>query len=93
MSREKLIPAETDATISFLWPEALGGLTMVGNEKNVLKQLSDSYLYKDILSLDKIHKPDKLIRLLQAIAYQLGSQVSYHELGQLCGLDSKTIEK
>ena len=68
-------------------------VTQLGNEKNVLKQLSDSYLYKDILSLDKIHKPDKLIRLLQAIAYQLGSQVSYHELSQLCGLDSKTIEK
>jgi len=72
------------------YPEIVNQL---GNEKDVLKQLSDSYLYKDILSVDKIHKPDKLIRLLQALAYQLGSQVSYLELGQLCGLDSKTIEK
>jgi hypothetical protein len=64
-----------------------------GNEKEILKQLSDSYLYKDLLSWEQIQKPDKLIKLLQALAYQLGSQVSYNELGQLCGLDSKTVEK
>lgn len=64
-----------------------------GEEKEILKQLSDSYLYKDLLSWDQIQKPDKLIKLLQALAYQVGSQVSYNELGQLCGLDSKTVEK
>jgi predicted AAA+ superfamily ATPase len=65
----------------------------VGNERQVLKQLTDSYLYKDIFRLDNINKPDKLVKLLQAIAYQVGSQVSYNELAQTCGLDSKTVEK
>lgn len=64
-----------------------------GNEKNILKQLSDSYLYKDILMWEQIQKPDKLLKLLQALAFQVGSQVSYNELGQLCGIDSKTVEK
>jgi predicted AAA+ superfamily ATPase len=64
-----------------------------GEAKEILKQLSDSYLYKDILAWEQIQKPEKLLRLLQALAYQVGSQVSYHELGQLCGLDSKTVEK
>lgn len=64
-----------------------------GNEKELLKQLSDSFLYKDILAWEQIQKPDKLIKLLQALAFQVGSQVSYNELGQLCGLDSKTVEK
>lgn len=64
-----------------------------GEEKEILKQLSDSYLYKDILMCEQIQKPDKLLKLLQALAYQIGSQVSYNELGQLCGLDSKTVEK
>ncbi|MDR1120160.1 MAG: ATP-binding protein [Dysgonamonadaceae bacterium] len=64
-----------------------------GNEREVLKQLSDSYLYKDILMWEQIKKPEKLVKLLQALAFQLGSQVSYSELGQLCGMDSKTIEK
>lgn len=64
-----------------------------GDERAVLKELSDSYLYKDILSLDSISKPDKLVRLLKALALQIGSQVSYNELGTLIGLDSKTVER
>lgn len=68
-------------------------ITSIGDEKEILKQLSDSYLYKDILMWEQIKKPDKLLKLLQALAYQVGAQVSYNELGQLCGLDSKTVEK
>ena len=64
-----------------------------GEEKVVLKQLSDSYLYKDILMWEQIKKPEKLLKLLQAMAFQIGSQVSYSELGQICGLDNKTVEK
>ena len=64
-----------------------------GEEKEVLKQLTDSYLYKDILMWENIQKPEKLLGLLQALAFQVGSQVSYNELGQLCGLDNKTVEK
>lgn len=64
-----------------------------GNEKEILKQLTDSYLFKDILMWEQIKKPDKLLRLLQALAFQVGSQVSLNELGQMCSLDSKTVEK
>ncbi len=64
-----------------------------GNEKEILKQLSDSYLYKDLLMIDQIKKPSALVKLLQALALQIGSQVSYHKLAQICGLDGKTIEK
>jgi predicted AAA+ superfamily ATPase len=68
-------------------------VTHQGSEKDILKQLSDSYLYKDILMWEQIKKPEKLLKLLQALAFQIGSQVSYNELGQICGLDSKTVEK
>ena len=64
-----------------------------GEEKELLRQLSDSVLYKDILKFDNIQKTDKLIKLLQALAYQLGNQVSYNELAQFCGIDGKTVEK
>lgn len=64
-----------------------------GEEKIILKELADSYLYKDILSMDGILKPEKLVKLLKALAYQIGSQVSYNEVGMLVGLDSKTVEK
>jgi predicted AAA+ superfamily ATPase len=64
-----------------------------GSENKILKQLSDSYLYKDILQWEGIQKPDKLLILLKALAFQVGSQVSYNELAHTCGLDSKTVEK
>lgn len=64
-----------------------------GEERTTLKELSESYLYKDVLALDSINKPDKLVRLLKALALQIGSQVSYNEIGSLVGLDSKTVER
>jgi len=64
-----------------------------GNERRILRQLSDSYLYKDILQWEGIQKPDRLLTLLKALAFQIGSQVSYNELSQVCGLDPKTVEK
>jgi predicted AAA+ superfamily ATPase len=64
-----------------------------GDERATLKELSDSNLYKDILSLDSINKPDMLVRLLKALALQIGSQVSYNEVGNLIGLDPKTVER
>ncbi|MBO7486764.1 MAG: ATP-binding protein [Spirochaetaceae bacterium] len=63
-----------------------------GNEIEILKELSQSYLYKDILSFEKIRHSDKLTKLLQALAWQIGSQVSYNELAQVCSIDSKTVE-
>ena len=64
-----------------------------GQEKELLKSLTDSFLYKDILLLENIQKPDKLVRLMQALAFQVGSQVSFNELSNLVGLDNKTVEK
>lgn len=72
------------------YPEVV---TSQGNERAVLRELTDSYLYKDILMLDSISKPDRLIRLVQALAHQIGDQVSYNEIGQLVGLDPKTVER
>jgi len=63
-----------------------------GNEVEVLKLLSDSFLYRDLLMLESIKKPEKLVKLLQALAYQIGQEVSYNEIGNLIGLDSKTVE-
>lgn len=63
-----------------------------GNERELLMQLTDSYLYKDILMWERIKKPEKLTKLLQALAFQLGNEVSFHELGQITDLDNQTVE-
>lgn len=72
------------------YPEVLSNLD---NAQSLLLSLSDSYLYKDILTMDSMRKPDVLNKLLQALAFQIGSEVSYNELAQTTGTDSKTVEK
>ena len=65
-----------------------------GNEKTVLTEIAHSYLYKDILKLDNIRKPVHIEKLLQALAFQVGNEVSYNELAQLIGnIDTATVEK
>ncbi|RMB63438.1 ATP-binding protein [Dokdonia sinensis] len=68
-------------------------ITNSGEEQSIIKQLSDSYLYKDILAWQDIKKPQKLEALLQALAYQIGQEVSYQELGRLTGMDNQTVER
>lgn len=62
-----------------------------GNEVEILTQLSSSYLYKDLLEYQGIRKPELIIRLLQALALQMPSEVSYNELSNLLGVDKNTI--
>jgi predicted AAA+ superfamily ATPase len=63
------------------------------NNKDDLITLTDSYLYKDILHHQQIKKSAALQKLLQAIALQVWSEVSYHELWQITGLDNETVER
>ncbi len=64
-----------------------------GNEQILLSALTESYLYKDVLSLGLIKKPHVLEKLLRALALQIGQEVSYSELGSLIGADKQTVEK
>ncbi len=65
-----------------------------GKEKEILIEIAQSYLYKDILRLDGIRKSSHLEKLLQALAFQVGSEVNYHELSKTIGnIDSATVEK
>lgn len=68
-------------------------VTNPGEEKELLSLLAGSYLYKDLFTLEQIKKPSVLEKLLQALALQLGNEVSYHELGQLVGADNQTVER
>lgn len=61
--------------------------------RQYLTDLTQSYLYKDILSLNDLRKPQLLDKLLKALAYQVGSEVSTNELARTLQTDNKTIEK
>ena len=64
-----------------------------GNEREVLNNLTESYLYKDVLVWERIKRPDKVVKLLQALAFQVGSEVSANELSRMVELDRATVEK
>jgi uncharacterized protein len=68
-------------------------LNHVGDEIPVLRNLVSSYLYKDILAHADIRKPEVLDKLVQALALQVGSEVNYTELAQICNVDKNTIIK
>jgi len=64
-----------------------------GAEIEHLKLIANSYLYKDLLMLETIKKPVLLQKLVKALALQVGSEVSYHELSRLVEADKETVEK
>lgn len=63
-----------------------------GEEEDILNQLSDSYLYKDLLSFKGIRKPDLLDKLVRALALQIGNEVSFNELANMLQVDKNTVQ-
>lgn len=72
------------------YPEVVNN---AGEEREVLTDLVGSYLYKDIFSFQDVRKPEVIEQLLQALAFQIGSEVSFNELGRLLGLNSVTVQR
>ena len=68
---------------------------MQDNKKreDYLRELIVSYLYKDILALEGVRKSKKLQQILQLLSFQIGKEVSLHEIGTLCGLHKDTVQR
>jgi predicted AAA+ superfamily ATPase len=62
-------------------------------KQRLLMEITNSYLYQDILELEQIRNPNVLGKLLSAIALQVGSEVSLNELSNIVNLDLKTVER
>lgn len=61
--------------------------------EDYLRELVQSYLFKDILVLEGIRYANKLVRLLQLLAFQIGKQVSLTELGKQLSMSKNTVER
>jgi predicted AAA+ superfamily ATPase len=61
--------------------------------KLLLKDLTNRYLYKDILKFEQIRKSELLQKLLQLLAFQVGSEVSYHELANTLKINERTVAR
>jgi len=73
-----------------LYPDVL---TNRDDQREILRELVESYLYKDVLAYAGLRKPGEIQKLTQALAFQVGQVVVYQEVGQLIGLDPKTIQR
>lgn len=60
---------------------------------NILTELVDSYLLKDVLSLERIKKSETLLSLVKLLAFQIGQLVSHNELATQLHIDVKTVGK
>jgi predicted AAA+ superfamily ATPase len=64
-----------------------------GKEEKILNDLVEGFLYKDILNLEGIKKSTTLQRLVQMLAYRIGSEISYNSLANDLGINRLTVEK
>jgi hypothetical protein len=72
------------------YPEVL--LTNERNMKErILHELISSYLYKDVLALERIKSPELLRDITRALAFQVGSEVSLNEIAKTVSSDVKTV--
>jgi predicted AAA+ superfamily ATPase len=72
------------------YPEVL---TNPGREKEFLSLLASSYLYKDIFKFGNIRKPSELEKIVQLLAWQIGSEVNVSEVAKSAGTTSETVER
>jgi hypothetical protein len=71
-----------------MYPDVLNN---PGEEREVLSNLTESYLFKDLLVYNGIRKAKVLENLLRALAFQVGNEVSFNELSKLIGVDKNTV--
>ncbi|MBU1130002.1 ATP-binding protein [Patescibacteria group bacterium] len=74
------------------YPEVLTSKT-IKRKREILDEIVGSYLLKDILTMEQVKSPKKLLDLLKLIAFQLGGEVSLTELGSQLDLDKKTVHR
>lgn len=69
------------------------GVLTAEDPASAILEIAHSYLYRDVLEYQTVRNPDQLRRLLQALALQIGGEVSYNELAQLLGIDKATVNR
>jgi len=58
-----------------------------------LRELIQEIIFTNLSAGDRINKEDKLMRMLQLLAFHVGDAVSYNEIAERCGLDNETVER
>ena len=89
-NRYELREKREDFLVYGTYPEVVKAETR-GEKVEILEELVDSYVLKDILVFDRIKSARVLLDLLRLLAFQVGNLVSLNELAAQLGIDVKTI--
>ena len=74
------------------YPELLQ-LADADEQREYLQDLVNAYLLKDILEFENIRSADKILNLLRLVAFQIGGELSYNEIGAQLSMSKNTVEK
>ena len=59
----------------------------------LLNNFTSKYLYRDVFEFETIKRPELIVHLLQSLAFQIGNEVSHHELSNLLNVHVKTVHR
>lgn len=91
-NRHELREHLADFMIYGTYPEVIDATTR-DKKIEIITEIANSYLLKDILAFDRVKSSRTLLDLLRLLAFQIGSEVSLNELGTQLGLDTKTVQR
>lgn len=92
VNKFELEQKKNDYLVFGSYPEVLEAKTRE-EKMRILTEITNSYLLKDIVELERVGDGKVLIDLLKLIAFQVGGEVSLTELGTSLGIDRKTVER
>jgi len=91
-TRTELRERLEDFLIFGAYPDVLQAKSKA-EKKEVIQELVDSYLLRDVLALDRLKSPHNLLALLKLLAFQVGQLVSVHEIATQINLNVKTVSR
>jgi len=74
------------------YPEVINSKSRQGKIDS-LNEIANSYLLRDVLSLEKVKGSQVLLNLLKLLAFQIGNEVSLNELATQLKIDVKTVDR
>lgn len=72
------------------YPEVLADLEMA---EVSLREIIQDAIFTNLSGEERINKGDKLMRMLQLLAFNIGDTISYNDIAERCGLDNETVER
>lgn len=92
-NRFGLITVEKSLEERLIFGNYPAALENPGNAPDLLVKMTEKTSSYSFSKSERINKKEKLRKMLQYLAFHLGEQLSYNQIGKKCGLDNETVER